>query len=81
MKLYIITSTGVNNWFAFRPMINKGVDRELIVEFISQLNSLGFSIGEDEADGYPQFEIATLNDEETFSKFIEYVKKLKEKLA
>jgi hypothetical protein len=81
IKLYVITSTGKGNWFGFKSMVGKQVDKGLISEYIKQLKSLGFKLDEKKhVEAYPTFETAILNQEEKFSEFKKYTNELKEKL-
>ena len=81
INLYVITSTGKGNWFGFKSMVKKGVDKALISEYIKQLKPLGFKLDEKKhAEAYPGFDTAILNQEEKFSEFKKYTNELKEKL-
>jgi len=81
INLYVITSTGKGNWFGFKSMVGKQVDKGLISEYIKQLKSLGFKLDEKKhVEAYPTFETAILNQEEKFSEFKKYTNELKEKL-
>jgi hypothetical protein len=81
INLYVITSTGKGNWFGFKSMVGKQVDKGLISEYIKQLKSLGFKLDEKKhIEAYPTFETAILNQEEKFSEFKKYTNELKEKL-
>ena len=81
IKLYVITSTGKGNWFGFKSMVGKQVDKGLISEYVKQLKSLGFKLDEKKhVEAYPTFETAILNQEEKFSEFKKYTNELKEKL-
>jgi len=81
INLYVITSTGKGNWFGFKSMVGKQVDKGLISEYIKQLKSLGFKLDEKKhVEVYPTFETAILNQEEKFSEFKKYTNELKEKL-
>jgi len=81
INLYVITSTGKGNWFGFKSMVGKQVDKGLISEYVKQLKSLGFKLDEKKhVEAYPTFETAILNQEEKFSEFKKYTNELKEKL-
>ena len=81
INLYVITSTGKGNWFGFKSMVGKQVDKGLISEYVKQLKSLGFKLDEKKhVEAYPTFETAILNQEEKFSEFKKHTNELKEKL-
>jgi len=79
--LYVVRSDARGSWFSFKTMLQKGVKKELIQEFIRNLKALGFPLDENNhAERYPQFDVTILNEKEKLSKFKQYVKELKEKL-
>ena len=79
--LYVVRSDAKGSWFGFKTMLQKGVKKELIREFIENLKSLGFPLDENKhVERYPQFDLTILNEKEKLSKFKQYVKELKEKL-
>ena len=74
-------SSGRRSWFGFKSMVQKGVDKALILEYVKQLKSLGFQFDEKKyVEAYPEFDVAILNDEEKFSAFEKYSLELKERL-
>jgi len=79
--LYVVRSDAKGSWFGFKTMLQKGVKRELIQEFIRNLKSLGFPLDENKhVERYPQFDVTILNEKEKLLKFEQYVKELKKKL-
>ena len=79
--LYVVRSAAKGGWFGFKTMLQKGVKRELIQEFIRNLKSLGFPLDENKhVERYPQFDVTILNEKEKLLKFKQYVKELKKKL-
>jgi len=68
------------NWFAFNSMLQKGIDKQVILDYVSQLTSLGFQFDAKAIEGNPPFDLTKLNDEEKFSAFEKYTLELKEKL-
>jgi len=69
------------NWFAFNSMLQKGMNKPVILAYIRQLTSLGFQFDEAKLTevGAP-FDVTKLNDEGKFSAFEKYSLELKEKL-
>jgi hypothetical protein len=81
INLYVISSRGRRSWFGFKSMVQKGVDKALILEYVKQLKSLGFPFDETKhVEAYPEFDVAILNDEEKLSAFEKHTIELKEKL-
>jgi hypothetical protein len=69
------------SWFAFKQMVQKGVNKTLIQEYLRKLNSLGFKFDEaKDAEGYPKLDASILNDNEKLLAFEKYTTELKEKL-
>lgn len=81
VNLCVICSTGKGNWFGFKGMVGRGIDKTLILEYIKKLKSLGFELDEAKhVEAYPTFDVSILADEEKLSAFERYTKELKDKL-
>jgi hypothetical protein len=82
VRFYVISPARSWNWFAFKSMSQKGIDKTLVLAYVRQLKSLGFPFDEAkhvEADA--GFDVAILNDEEKLSAFEKYTIEFKDKLA
>jgi hypothetical protein len=83
VPLFSILSSGKRNWFSFKRQVELGVDKMLIMEYISHLRLLEFpKLDENNPwNRYPEFDISILNDDEKFASFKEETLKFKNLLA
>lgn len=82
VRFYVISPSRSWNWFAFKSMSQRGIDKTLIALYVQQLKSIGFPFDEKKhLESDAGFDVAILNDEEKLSAFEKYTIELKEKLA
>lgn len=80
VKLCTLSYNPQFTWFSFRKMVEQGIDRETISNFMEKLKTLGFELDEKNVESEPTFDVSLLNDENQFEKFKKYCIALKNEL-
>jgi hypothetical protein len=81
IRFFIVSPDRTWSWFSFNTMLQKGVDKSLILAYIRQLTPLGFQFEEAKImKGGTYFDVTILNDEQKYLAFEKYSIELKETL-